>query len=105
MVARCPTSSSIRRLAELIGGRLSLVGKTEAAGRLPEEDQAVATGTHVGRDSGAHRVGTLAADETARPCGQSSAELDPQHAMRAANDQCCVGRRWALMGVTFVRVS
>ena len=53
----------------------------------------MAADTFVLRPAGVHRVGAVATNEPAVLVGDHRSELDPNHAVRAANDQFRVGRR------------
>ena len=59
---------------------------------LSEQPQAQAAGASVHVDAGTRRVGAVTADEPPILISDHRPELDARHAMRAANDQGCIGQ-------------
>ena len=65
--------------------------------QIGREPQARAAHTSVLWHAGTNRVGAVTADEPTVFVGDHRSELDAQDAMRATNDQNCVGRQLALL--------
>jgi hypothetical protein len=59
--------------------------------RFTQQPEARAASALVLGLTGAYRVGAIAADEPPILMGDHRSEVDPRHAIRAADDQDCVG--------------